>query len=216
LDDDDRRWNVSLCTEKPKSEEYYAHLYGLLDNPRFIPAVAERLNRVNLKNFNPGAHAKDNAAKRKVREASRGEIDEWADDLLAHWPSDLIDFPNLSCVLTGFPDKSRSAVVKRVMERVGFEAVSRAIKMSSNDVRKVVAIRNTEKWIDPLTDMGELKKELEKAVSALAQANTLMDGEGGFESVLNDGLQRGAGRFLLLSKMAEKDELSEKFRKART
>lgn len=153
IEKDDRRWNVVVTESRPRPPELYADMYQALENPRFIQAVAKRLASMDISNFKPGEHAHMTDSKRKVYEASMTESDEWAVDLVKHWPSDLIDHSALSLVLTGEEGKTRNASVRHVMARHGIVPMKRTIKMPDGGATKLVAIRNVDQWENAPNDL---------------------------------------------------------------
>lgn len=174
IEENDRRWNVSLNEEKPKDPIYYKELYALLDQPSFIQAVAAELMAIDLSGFNPGAHAHDNAAKRRVREASMSEADEWAIKLRDYWPSDVIDNEQLSYVLCGQSDPNTKRAMKHVIERAGFKTGAKCVRSGIKHKRFVV-LRNAEKWLDPDTQPLAIGRELERTDKELLLLSSPMN-----------------------------------------
>lgn len=167
IEENDRRWNVSLTEEKPKSSDYYRKLYDLLDKPRFIQSVAYMLQKIDLTDFNPGEHAHDNAAKRRVREASLSEADEWAIKLREYWPSDLIDNEQLSYVLTGEYEPNSKRAMKHVIERAGFKTAPKHVRVGGK-FRRYVVLRNFEEWLDPAKPPLAIGRELDRISNELS------------------------------------------------
>lgn len=66
IDDNDRRVEVVISDNAPRSGDYYTQLYAALDDPMFVRGVAWWLAQRDLSKFNPGRHAKRDAAKLQV------------------------------------------------------------------------------------------------------------------------------------------------------
>jgi Primase C terminal 2 (PriCT-2)/Family of unknown function (DUF5906) len=101
LDDDDRRIEVVICNENPRSAEYYQHLYSLYDDPEFIAAVAKRLGERDLSGFNSGRRAQASEAKRMVIEHTESEGDSWARRMVELWPFDVVPASFVASACTG-------------------------------------------------------------------------------------------------------------------
>jgi hypothetical protein len=194
LEENDRRWNVSICDEPPKSAAYYKQIYGMLSNAR--------LRAVDLSDFNPGAHAVNNDDKQRVRRASLSEIDERAMELRDYWPTDLIDHKQLSLVLTGFEGGSRKPAVRHVIDRLGFKSVARSVRVTPADVRKVIAIRNTDTWTGGLVEMQKMIEQMTTMDKALEECRDLLAQEG---ITFSDLQNAQAARFLLLREQNRKE-----------
>ncbi len=69
----DRRIEIVIYDGPPMSEEYYADLYVLLDDPDFIWSVKQMLAARDISSFNPGARAKLTKHKLQAIATSRSD-----------------------------------------------------------------------------------------------------------------------------------------------
>lgn len=98
LDDSDRRMEVVICDEAPKGGDYYSRLYGAVNDPEFIGAVAKWLGERDLSKFNPGKHAKKTAAKAQVVSTSTSSEVSALQDFNKHYPLELVTSKRLAQV----------------------------------------------------------------------------------------------------------------------
>ncbi|MFW6068111.1 MAG: primase-helicase family protein [Chloroflexota bacterium] len=89
FDNHDRRVIVIANPTDRKSEAYYARLYGLVDDPKFIASVRRYLEEVNVASFNPGAHAPLSTAKQRALEAMATEEERACAAFKREWPGNL-------------------------------------------------------------------------------------------------------------------------------
>lgn len=75
FENSDRRIIVIANPTARKPPEYYARLYGHIDDPLFISSVRAYLDAVDLKDFRPGEHAPLNDAKAKALDAMMSDTD---------------------------------------------------------------------------------------------------------------------------------------------
>jgi len=100
IEDNDRRYFVVICRNKPKEPQYYVDLYDYI-NGDGLAGFAHCLQNRNLSNFNAKATAPNTPDKAVVKEACRGGWEAWLDDA---WQSNAAPFErrvvNLRDVLT--------------------------------------------------------------------------------------------------------------------
>ena len=72
-----------------KDPEYYAKIYGLLDDPAFIGSVRRLLELRDIQQFRPGEHAPMNEAKGAALDAVMTELDRAVHDFMANCKTDL-------------------------------------------------------------------------------------------------------------------------------
>lgn len=73
IEQGDRRIEIVIYDGPPMSEEYYADLYGMLDDRDFIWSVRQMLATRDISNFNPGARAKLTKHKLQAIATSRSD-----------------------------------------------------------------------------------------------------------------------------------------------
>lgn len=79
IEDEDRRYFVIICRQKPKSPEYFTELYGMIWGEE-ISTFAHLLLTRDLSEFNPKAPAPHTEHKDTVRQATQNGIEAWLDD----------------------------------------------------------------------------------------------------------------------------------------
>ena len=159
---DDRRIAVAIMEDRPRSPDYYAKLYRALDDPLFIATVARYFGQRDLSQFNPGAHARDTEAKRRVQRASQSEHGEWLELMVTHWPVDIVQASILQYAINDEVTTSagrHSAAIKYVLEEFGVESINRSIRVNGTPT-KVVILRNAAHW------RNAAPKKLEKEIQA--------------------------------------------------
>jgi len=82
IEDNDRRYFVVICRQKPKSADYYTEMYRIIeaDADPALCAFAHVLATRDLSCFNAGAPAPHTADKDVVRAATRSGVDAWLQD----------------------------------------------------------------------------------------------------------------------------------------
>jgi hypothetical protein len=120
LKDTDRRWRVIRHDAAPRSPETYTKLYALLNDAGFINAVGMYLRNRDIGSFNPGERPPMNDAKRAALNASKSTTQHSAEQLIRHWPSDVITNGDAAEVLSDGQDKGvTAAAMRRAMNEVG-------------------------------------------------------------------------------------------------
>jgi len=79
IEDEDRRYFVIICRQKPKSPEYFTEFYGKIWGEE-IAAFAHVLMTRDLSEFNPKAPAPHTEHKDTVRQATQNGVEAWLDD----------------------------------------------------------------------------------------------------------------------------------------
>ncbi|OOY22503.1 hypothetical protein BMI91_19670 [Thioclava sediminum] len=88
IEDNDRRYFVVICKQKPRSPSYYVDLYDYI-NGDDIASFAHFLATRDLSKFNPSAPAPDTEDKKVVQRATRGGVEAFLSDL---WESTAAPF----------------------------------------------------------------------------------------------------------------------------
>jgi hypothetical protein len=160
LEESDRRFNIVRNDAPPKDAAYYGLLYAALKDSSFIAGVAQLLNARSLVNFNPGAHATLNEAKRDLVEASLSDADRTLRDVLQYWPTDVMLSSTLGQLLTGGAASGTLTPGHRnALERRGIKPYRRNVKFMEVAVR-VSVLRNHARWKD--AEPSVIRCELEK------------------------------------------------------
>jgi hypothetical protein len=146
LNDTDRRWRVVRHNAAPRHPATYTKLYGLLDDAEFINAVGVWLRERDISAFNPGERPPMSAAKRAAVDASKSLMHRSADELVQHWPADVIMNSDIAAALSDGVDKTVTPAMRRVLEELGASPFGRTIKVKSHPV-KCWILRNTERWM---------------------------------------------------------------------
>jgi hypothetical protein len=85
----DRRMEVAINDSPARDEAYYARLYQLREDARFVAAVARFLGNRDIRHFNPGAHAKQSLDRDQVIDASTSEEQFELQDCTDKYPYEL-------------------------------------------------------------------------------------------------------------------------------
>jgi len=147
LNDTDRRWRVVRHIAAPRAPDDYAKLYALLADAEFINAVGVYLRERDIGAFKPGERPPMNDAKRAAVAASKSQIQQAAEQLIAHWPADVVTNAAVSAVLGDGQDRGFTPAMRRAMNEAG------AIQYSNGRVIKVHGVpakcwvlRNLDLW----------------------------------------------------------------------
>lgn len=162
LTEGDRRFNIVQNDNPPMPEQYYRELYGSLDTPGFIEAVAWMLTQRDVSGFNPGAHALLNEAKRDLVASSRTEVDDAIRDLIENNPSDVIINSKLAMMLNAGSTQFGAKMAltphhRHAMQRYGIIPYGKPIRLEHGLV-KVSILRNHKKWKN--AEYFDIKEEL--------------------------------------------------------
>ncbi|KAF0675905.1 primase-helicase family protein [Profundibacterium mesophilum] len=79
IEDEDRRYLVIICRQKPKSPDYFKDFYGKIWGDE-IAAFAHVLMNRDLSHFNPKAPAPHTEHKDTVRNATQNGVEAWLED----------------------------------------------------------------------------------------------------------------------------------------
>ena len=95
INNNDRRVITIQNPTERASEEYYAWIYGMLDDGWFISSVREFLQTMDISGFNAGAHAPTNAAKERAIDEMTSELDRAVKSFAADWPGPFASRSNI-------------------------------------------------------------------------------------------------------------------------
>jgi hypothetical protein len=148
LEKGDRRFWVVRSDEAPKSAEYYARLYELKDNPKFISSVAEYLRSRDICCFNPGAVPPLTEAKETLLERTRSEAEDLLEEIVNCWPVDIVTMEEANDVFAdGVMPKGKA--LKHIIDRVGLVKVGRVETkgvFGRSSKTTAYSVRNHEYW----------------------------------------------------------------------
>ena len=153
LEKTDRRWRVMMNTSLPRAAGPYEQLYRALQDPLFVPAIAQVLSVRDISHFKPGERPPLNAAKQIVIEASKSELHIIADELVDNWPCDFITNEHAAIVFNERKEASLSKAMIYALDDAGAELLRnhdgkpKQIKMAGSPV-KLRVLRNHERWLN--------------------------------------------------------------------
>lgn len=173
MEDGERRIETVICDAQPQPPEYYQRLYGALDDPEFIAAVAGYLGERDISRFNPGAHAKLTAAKHEVIAASESDGTRWVKRIVRHWPCDVATAGELRAVLLGeagdyAPGAGLGSANRHALEQANIAPLRRSIRIDG-EPRNVYVVRNKAHWTKRLQDRAvhEVRAEWQRGQAKL-------------------------------------------------
>lgn len=147
LNDTDRRWRVVHHKASPRSPDDYANLYALLADADFINAVGVYLRDRDISGFKPGERPPVNDAKRAAITASKSQIQQAAEQLIARWPSDVITSRDASEILGDGLDRGFSPAMRRAMNEAGAVQYGNGRLVKANGVpHRCWILRSAERW----------------------------------------------------------------------
>jgi primase-polymerase (primpol)-like protein len=117
FDNSDRRIVVIENPSQCETGEYYARLHDALHDPLFIASVQHFLMTLDLRGFNPHAHAPMNAAKMKALASLASDADRAAKRFADEWPTDFATRRDFDSYLGDDRPTGRNAA--HIMERAG-------------------------------------------------------------------------------------------------
>ncbi|CAP43226.1 primase-helicase family protein [Bordetella petrii] len=145
----DRRWRVVRHNAAPRPPEEYTRLYALLGNAEFINAVGVFLRDRDISKFNPGERPPMNDAKRAALSASRSMVQQTAEQLIKHWPSDVITNQDAASVLSeGLDDKLNVAMRRALLESGAIQYRDGVTVKVRGRAGKCWILRNADRWAD--------------------------------------------------------------------
>lgn len=156
IDDHDRRWRVIMHREAPRSPDAYNRLYEALDDPEFINAVAMFLAMRDISHFNPGERPPMNQAKLSVIGAAKSFTQQLAEEIVAHWPADIITNSDIAFILSEGATTNITALMRRALETLDCISICRQIKIEGKGQRTWI-IRNHANWQSQ--DIAAIKAE---------------------------------------------------------
>ena len=168
-----------------KSLEYYSALYAAIRDPQFIAGVAQYLAQRDISSFNPGEHPKLTAAKREMVGASRTDVDDKIEELIATHPKDVITNNEVARILS---DPLRPFEAKltghfqNALERAGVRAYGKTVQMGDKKVR-VRILRDFHFWKDATSDQIQVELSREttaKSTDSFAKFVAKITAEGDF------------------------------------
>lgn len=144
IENDDRRIEVVRCDAKPKTEDHYTRLYGMLSNARFIESVAVGLARRDISAFNPGAHAKRTEARQAMVDAGKTEWQLAVEEMFEESARDVVTKEEIRSLVDSVRIGSTEAQLAHIIEDAGGEILRKRQKMGRREY--FVVIRNHERW----------------------------------------------------------------------
>ncbi len=150
MDETDRRWRVVTHYADPRPESVYSAMYAALRDDSFVDSVAVWLGKRDISQFNPGARPPMTQAKRTAIHATMSAAQQYAREIVARWPSDVITSADAAEILAdhadGDPRKpAMNPHFRRSMEEAGAVAVGKVVKVGGHPHRCWV-IRNHDQW----------------------------------------------------------------------
>ena len=143
----DRRINVIQNPSEPKGPAYYSDLYALLDDARFIDAVAWYLHTLNIADFNPGERAVWSDAKADVILAGANAVSGSIATLIDEWPGDVVTAEHLRAHVVGQIGIAREKLHNLNKHLTGTHAkLYRRRVTRGTDKFNVIILRNAEHW----------------------------------------------------------------------
>lgn len=160
LNDTDRRWRVVRHSAAPRTPNDYAALYALLADQGFINAVGVFLAERDISGFNPGERPPMSDAKRAAVAASKTMIQQYAQQLVVHWPADVLTNHDAAQVLSEGVETKFTPAMRRALEELGGIKIDRTLKIQGG-VSRCWIIRNHSEWL--AADSASLVKEASRA-----------------------------------------------------
>lgn len=136
----DRRIIVIANPTVRQSPGYYTRLYGLIDDPAFIPSVRAYLDAVDLSDFRPGEHAPMNDAKCQALDAMMTDTDRAAIDFRETYGA--VELTTTASI-TAFVQMQHGIKVEgrhlaNAIKRAGMVSTGRQVKIGQNKTRVVI------------------------------------------------------------------------------
>ena len=146
LDAHDRRFFIVDHDGPVRDAACYTELYGLLQDPEFIAAVAEFLRQRDISHFNPGETPPMTKAKLALIDMTRTEAEKILEDIVKRWPVDVVGWSEIT-QLMGDHAPSPGAV-KHITGRAGLVRLKPRPRVASLglDPATVYSIRNHDVW----------------------------------------------------------------------
>ena len=167
LDEHDRRFWVVSHDAQPEKPSYYVRLYKRLHDPAFIASVYQFLMQRDISSFNPGQRPPMNAAKSALVEFSQSEEDAVCNEIVSHWPVDLITKTELELRLP-IGSKVVFPATRYSMDRAGIKKLKRKVRYAGKP-ETIYAVRNHPTWnaatADPVRDEIDRATKAEKTLA---------------------------------------------------
>jgi hypothetical protein len=116
---------VAINDSPARDEAYYSRLYQLREDPRFVAAVARFLGNRDIRDFNPGAHAKQTDDRDQVIDASTSEEQVDLQDCTDKYPYELATAEMLKAWAGADAFGGNAYSFKRNVESCGWVRIAR-------------------------------------------------------------------------------------------
>jgi hypothetical protein len=158
VEDTDRRLNIIETKGSPKPQVFYGRVGRWLKKGGASHWFYYLLNEIDLSNYNPHAHAPISAAKRRMIDISKSDLDMFARDVLDN-PDAVLRSDNTICEGDLYEADAIHSFAQRYCDRPGVtqrastKALSRAgiecheIRFN-NKTHRLWPLRNTEAWMN--------------------------------------------------------------------
>jgi hypothetical protein len=145
----DRRINVIENPSEPRGPEYYAALYAMLDDARFIDSVAWFLHSLDIRDFNPGERAIWTEAKAEVIRSGESALSNSVQTLIDEWPGDIVTAEHLRVHIINQTGIAREKLhtLNRHLTGTSAKLYKKRVYVGA-DKLNVVILRNHELWRD--------------------------------------------------------------------
>lgn len=161
LNDTDRRWRVVRHKAAPRSPDDYVQLYALLADAEFINAVGVFLRERAISKFKPGERPPMNDAKRAAVTASKSQIQQAAEQIIARWPTGIIANAAAAAIMGDGQDRGFTPAMRRAMSEAGAVqyAAGRVVNVRGRSTRCWI-LRDIEHWVDAKAHVvaGEIER----------------------------------------------------------
>lgn len=147
LTDSDRRVEVVHYRGQPKTADYYARLYALLDDRQFINAVGIWLRERDIHGFNPGARAKHTAARAALIRANESDAKRRIECIVQHWPLPWISSTQLRGLLFDEDERNNrrlSAHAKATLKDKGAKPITESRRRIADELTDIWQIREPD------------------------------------------------------------------------
>jgi hypothetical protein len=154
IEDNDRRYYVIICQQKPESEEYYNRLHNFIEGDE-VAHFAHFLKERDVSSFNPSARPPETEYKQTVQRATRGGVEAWLDEALESqqepFSTDVINTIDCLRMISDMkgPRMTIGQLTNFIKKSGGKEIGKR--RVDGSQVR-LWAVRNADKIIDGLND----------------------------------------------------------------
>ena len=141
LGEDDRRFYVVSHDGPAKPAKYYSNLYGKLNDPLFISAVAEFMRARDLSAFNPGMLPPITTAKANLIALTQSDDEIMLKEIAQRWPVEVVTASEVNSQL----DRGVARwAVRYAMDRAGIRKLRKVRTGTGSEV--VYAVRRFEHW----------------------------------------------------------------------